>query len=173
MSFPRIITSVIALVLMVVAGYFLSGSQQYWTGGVTYLFYVLLAIYFFALLVSNQRFEEDIMAKTERVTGSILFSYVVFTQLVYAPLARYIFSTLIQQKFFLSDVLALLMFLLFLFLFGTCAMVLTSFSRFGFLSGWSLFNNLSAYYILRSLWPTAVLITIFLFLLAPFLIINV
>jgi hypothetical protein len=171
MSYSRIITSIIALMLLITAVYFLTGSHVYWTGKTTYLFYIILALYFFALLVSNQQANEDIVARIERISGSILFSYILFIQLIYAPVARYIFSSLIQRQFFLSDMLAILLFLFFIFFLGTGAVILNSFSRFGFLSNWFIINNSLAYYVLRGLWPVTVIITIFLYLQAPFVII--
>lgn len=173
MTLPRAITAAISLILMIAVGFALIGGYIIWSKALIYLIYAIIAIYFLGILVSNQQFNEDILARTERTSAAVLFSYVVFIQMMYAPLARYFFHSLIQQKFFLSDVLALLLFLLFIFLFGTCALILNSFSRFGFLSHWTLFISAKSYFILRSLWPVSLLITIYLYLLMPFIIITV
>lgn len=173
MSLKRIILSIAAIVLMVAAGFFLQGSYAFWTSKLIYLSYFILALYFFALLVSNQQFEEDILAKTERITGAVILPYIVFVQFAYAPLARYFFGSLIQQRFFLSDLLALMMFLFFAFLWAVAIFILNSFSRFGLLPQLAIFNNSAVYYISRCFWPSAVLLTFFLFILTPFLIITV
>jgi hypothetical protein len=170
---PRALTSVISILLMIAVGFALLSGYIIWSRTLVYLLYVLLAVYFLGILVSNQQFDEDILAKFERISAAFLLSYVVFIQMIYAPLARYFFQSLIQQKFFLSDVLALLLFLFFIFLFGTSMLILNSFSRFSFLSNWTLFNSAKSYSILRSLWPASILFTVYLFLLMPFIIITV
>jgi len=171
MSNQRIIIIIVSIALAAILGFFLWKWNFAWDKAIIYILHWFLAIFFFAVLVSNQQYEEDAIARIERVGSAVLFSYSFFIQMLYAPLARYFLGYLIQQKFFLSDVLALLFFLFFLFLFGTLAMVLNSYSRFGFLSQWSFFNNPTAYFALRNLWLAAVLLTVFLYWQMPFIII--
>ena len=172
MSTQRIIKVAISIVLATVLGIFLWKGNLVWNKTIIFILHGFLAVFFFAVLVSNQQREEDDIAKVERTGSAILFSYLFFIQTIYAPLGRYFFGYLIEQRFFLSDVLALLLFMLFLFLFGTAALTLNSYSRFGFLPGWSFFNNPTAYFALRNLWLAAVLLTVFLYWQMPFIIIT-
>jgi hypothetical protein len=165
--------TITSITLATALGIFLWKGDWVWDKTIIYLLHAMLAIFFFAVLVSNQQREEDAIAKLERTTSAVLFSYALFIQALYVPMARYFFGQLIQQRFFLSDVLALLLFLLFLFLFGTSAMVLNSYARFGFLSQWTFFNSPTAYFVLRNLWLAAVLLAVFLFWQMPFVIITV
>ena len=160
-------------VLALGLAFFLFGDYIFWSATLVFLLHIFLALYFFAVLVSNQQYKEDFAAKAERVLSAILFSYVFFLQGFYAPIARYFFGSLIEQRSFLSDFLALLLFLLFLFLFLTSTFVLSSFSKGGFLSNWSIFNNATAYFVLRNLFFPALLLAVFLFWQMPFIIITV
>ncbi len=173
MSKLRFVTLIFSLVLALGLGFVLFGDYIVWSAALIYLLHVFLAIYFFAILVSNQQYREDFAAKGERVASAILFSYLFFLQMLYAPLARYFFRDLIESKFFLSDVLALLLFLFFLFLFFTSMFVLNGFSRNGFLSRWTIFNSPTAYFVLRNLFAAALLLTGYLFWQMPFLVITV
>jgi len=166
-------TSAISLILIIGGGFWLLGSNSFWTSGRIYLVHIIAALYFLGILVSHQAVPEDIFSRVERSVSAFLFSFIFFGQLIYAPLARYLFGTLIQQKIFLADLLALAFFLLAFFLLGTTALVINSFARFGWLSRLSYFNNESAFYILRSLWPAIILLLAYLYLLRPFLIITV
>lgn len=132
----------------------------------------LLAVFFLAMLVSNQRFEEDALSKIERAISVFLFSFIVFFQLTYVPLASYFFKTLIAKSFFLSDILALLFFILFSVLFIITFFTLNSFARFGLFSSWMIFNNEKAFFVLRGLWLAGVTITVCLYLKSPFIIID-
>lgn len=173
MSTQRIIIVFMSIILATALGIFLWKGNLIWDKTIIYILHALLAVFFFAVLVSNQQREEDSIAKVERIGSAILFSYLFFIQMLYAPLARYFFGYLIEQRFFLSDVLALLLFMFFLFLFGTAALTLNSYSRFGFLSQWSFFNSPTAYFVLRNLWLAAVLLAVFLYWQMPFIIIMV
>lgn len=172
MSTQRIIIVFVSVILAIVLGIFLWKGNLIWDKTIIYILHVILAVFFFAVLVSNQQYEEDVIARIERVVSAVLFSYLFFIQALYAPLARYFFGHLLEQRFFLSDVLALLLFMFFLFLFGTAALTLNSYSRFGFLSQWSFFNSSTAYFVLRNLWLAAVLLTVFLYWQMPFIIIT-
>jgi len=173
MSRPRIITLIFSFFLALALGYILLQKYIFWPALLVYLFHIILAVYFLAMLVSNQQYKEDFMAKGERVLSAIFFSYALFLQLAYAPLARYSFGYLIGEKFFLSDVLALFLFLLFAFLFLVSIFVFNSFARQGFLSNWNTFNNPTTYFVLRNLFFPALLFVGYLYFQLPFLIITV
>jgi hypothetical protein len=173
MSKLRIITIISSLILALALGFVLVKGQIFWPAMLVYLFHAILAVYFLGVLVSNQQYKEDAAAKIERVASAILFSYAFFLQMIYAPLARYFFGSLIAEKFFFSDVMALLLFLFFLFLFVTSSLVLNSFSRSGFWPQLSVFNNSTAYFVSRNLFLAALLLIIFLYWQMPFIIITV
>jgi len=173
MSSLRIITLIFSVILALVLGFVLFQNYIFWSAALIYLLHIILAVYFFAVLVSNQQYAEDFTAKVERITSAIFFSYLFFIQILYAPMARYFFGYLIEQNFFLSDVLALLLFIFFIFLFFTSALVFNSFSRHGFLSRWSVLNNPTAYFVLRNLFLAALLLATFLYWQMPFIIITV
>jgi hypothetical protein len=154
-------------------GFVLFQKYILWSPALIFLLHAVLAVYFFAVLVSNQQYREDLIAKVERVASAVFFSYLFFLQLIYAPLARYFFGYLIEQKFFLSDILALLLFIFFVFLFFTSALVLNGFSRNGFLASWSVLNNPTTYFVLRNLFLAALLLSVFLYWQMPFIIITV
>lgn len=170
---PRVITLISSAVLALGLAFVLLGNYIIYSAPLVYFLHVFLALFFFAVLVSNQQFKEDLIAKGERVLSAIFFSYVFFLQIFYAPIARFFFGSLIEQRSFLSDFLALILFLFFLFLFLTSTFVLKSFSRGGFLSSWTIFNNPTAYFVLRNLFFPALFLTAFLFWQMPFIIVTV
>lgn len=173
MTKRRIITLITSTVLAGGLIFGLFANYTAWSPATVHLSNVALAVYFLAILISNQQYRENLIARIERIVSAGLFSYLVFIQMLYAPMARYFFGYLIQQRFFLSDILALLLFLFFIFLFGTSTLVLNSYSRLGFLSQWTLFNNPTAYFVLRSFWLASVSVTAFLYWQMPFIIITV
>ena len=120
--------------------------------------YITLVIFFLALLISNQQYEEDILSKIERISGALILSYLFFIGLLYLPIREFIFGRLITSVFFLADLLALMLFILFFFLFGTAFWTLSSIARFGFLSRWRIFNNPTAFFVSRSLFIPALVI---------------
>ena len=120
--------------------------------------YITLVIFFLALLISNQQYEEDILSKIERISGALILSYLFFIGLLYLPIREFIFGRLITSVFFLADFLALMLFILFFFLFGTAFWTLSSIARFGFLSRFRIFNNPTAYFVSRSLFIPALAI---------------
>lgn len=120
--------------------------------------YITLVIFFLALLISNQQYEEDILSKIERISSALILSYLFFIGLLYLPIREFIFGRLITSVFFLADFLALMLFILFFFLFGTAFWTLSSIARFGFLSRWRIFNNPTAFFVSRSLFIPALVI---------------
>jgi len=144
-----------------------------WDEKLAYFLHTALFVYFLAVLISNQQYEEDTMAKIERIFSSALVSFTFFFQMIYAPMARYFFGNMIHKAAFFSDTLALFLFLFFAFIFVIAAAAASSFSSTGFLSGWKFFNNPTAYFVLRNLWLAAVLMAVFLYWKNPFLIITV
>ncbi|MDD5489514.1 MAG: hypothetical protein PHP25_02450 [Candidatus Moranbacteria bacterium] len=173
MTSQRTFSLVISVVLSAILGFFLMKGDVGWDGKLAYFLHVILFVYFLAVLVSNQQFGEDTMAKIERMFSSALISFIFFFQLLYAPVARYFFGNMIQKAAFVSDTLALFFFLFFALLFVIAAVAASSFSKTGFLSGWKFFNNPTAYFVLRNLWLAAVLMAIFLYWQKPFIIITV
>lgn len=163
----------ISVALASIMGFFLWKGNVSWDGKISYILHIILFFYFLAVLVSNQQYEEDAVAKIERIISSFLVSYIFFLQLVYAPVARYFFGGLIQKAAFVSDTLALFLFLFFAFIFVAGAAAASSFSKTGFLSGWKFFNNPTAYFVLRNLWLAAVVTAIFLYQQDLFIIISV
>jgi len=169
----RVITLAIGLIIAVASYFFIiSENSSTITGNWNYAINLLLAILFFAMMVSNQQFEENTLSKIERITSAFLFSFIILFQMTYVPLANYFFKTLITKSFFLSDILALFFFLLFLSLFIITFFVLNRFSRFGLLTEWVIFNNEKTFFILRSLWLAGIMISVYLYLKSPFLIID-
>jgi hypothetical protein len=173
MTGKRITTLVIGLIIAAVSYFFIipRGApiiNDSWSYAINFI----LAIFFFAMLVSHQQHEEDLLLKIERFTSVFLFSFIVFFQLLYAPLAKYFFRTLISKSFFLSDILALFFLMLFLLLFVISFYAINSFARFGLLASWRIFNNKRAFFLLRGLWLTGVMITVYLYLRSPFVIIS-
>lgn len=134
-----------------------------WNSTAVNITYALLAIFFLGMLVSSQQYEEDTFSKIERTVSALLLSYIVFIYFLYIPLSQFFFGTLITQSSFLSDLLALLLFAIFIFLFGTAFLVISRFARVGLFSSWRFFNNESAFLILRGLFVTAVGIFVLFF----------
>jgi hypothetical protein len=173
MTSQRIFSLAISIVLAAALGIFLLKGNVGLDGRLAYFFHLILFVYFLAVLVSNQQFEEDFAAKIERMASSILISYIFFFQIIYAPVARYLFGNLIQKAAFVSDTLALFFFLFFALIFTIAAAAESSFSKTGFFSSWKFFNNPTAYFVLRNLWLAAVLLAVFLYWQNPFIIITV
>lgn len=172
MSHLRVISFISSVILALVLGLVLLQNYIFWSPILIFLLHIILAVYFLAVLISNQQYKEDIMAKAERIASAVLFSYSFFIQLLYVPASRYIFGNLVRQRFFLSDFLALSLFLIFIFLFGISAMVTNSSSRIGFLSRWAFLNNATSYFVLRNLFLAALLLTAYLYWQMPFFIIT-
>ena len=135
-----------------------------WGPLAAYLAYIILTIYFLGLIVSHQQYEEDIFGKIERVAGSFLFSYIIFFRLIYAPLSQLFFVNLIKESSFFADLLALLLFMLFFFLFGTAFLVFSSYARMGFLPHWRFFNNEKMFFVLRAFFVAAAGIFLMLYI---------
>lgn len=149
----------ILLASIVVAILAVWGSAEIsWSPVPAYLAYAILAVIFFGILVSNQQYEEDWFSKAERFVSAFLFSYIVFFRLLYAPLSQFFFGTLITTQSFFSGILVLILFIIFFFLFGTVFLVLNKYSQVGFLSGWRIFNNEKAFFVLRGMFLAAVVI---------------
>ncbi len=166
------LVAVAAIAVAAGALFFLNG-YSFLTSVLTYLLKVFLAMYFFAVLISVQQGEDNILNKTIRVVSAVLCPFLLFLELLYEPVARYVFGVMIQQAFFLSDLLAFALFLMFFFLFGLAAMLLNSFARGGFLSDWESYNNPKAFAIMRFFWPAAAAIALQLYIYNPFLVISV
>jgi len=169
----RVFSLVTSVILLALLGLFILKTEIDWQGRLSYFMHMILFMYFLAVLISNQQFEEDTMAKIERIFSSIFVSFVFLFQMIYAPLARYFFGNMIQKAAFLPDILALFFFLFFVLVFIIAAVAASSFSKTGFLSNWKFFNNQTAYFVLRNFWLAAVFMTIFLYWQKPFLIITV
>jgi hypothetical protein len=152
------ITSLLVAVAAVLGLMQTSGSST-----VINVTYAILAIFFLGILVSNQQYEEDIFSKVERNVSAALFSYIVFFHFCYASLNQFFFGTLITQTSFFADLLALFLFAIFLFLFGTTYLVISRFARVGLFSSWSFFNNVVMFFILRILFIPAVGIFVLFF----------
>lgn len=125
------------------------GAHLGWSSFSANLTYLILSIFFLGMMVSSQQYEEDVISIVERVVSSFLFSYLLFFRLLYAPLSDFFFRKLIDKVSFFADTLALFLFLIFFFLFGTTFLVLNTFSRQGLLNQWTFFNNSVAFFILR------------------------
>jgi hypothetical protein len=126
-----------------------SGASLGWTQFSANLTYIVIAVFFLGMMVSSQQYEEDLVSKTERLISSFLFSYILFFRLFYVPLSNLLFKKLIKETFFGSDMLALFLFLIFFFLFGTAFLVLNSYTRIGFLGKWTFLNNAKVFFVLR------------------------
>jgi hypothetical protein len=129
-----------------------------WDPTLKILVYTMLVVFFMVLLISSQQYEEDSLSKIERMAGALVLPYLFFIGLLYLPIRGFIFGQLITGQFFLSDFLALMLFMLFFFLFGTAFLTLNSMARFGFLSNWRIFNNPTAFFVSRSLFIPALVI---------------
>lgn len=173
MSSQRIFSLITSLFLASILGLFLVKVRINWNGKLTYILHIIFFVYFLAVLISNQQYQEDIVAKIERFLSSMLISYIFFFQMIYVPVAQYFFGNLIRKTTFFSDTLALSFFLFFTLIFVVALVTINSFSKTGFFFSWKFFNNPTAYFVLRNLWLAAVLIVIFLYWQKPFLIITV
>lgn len=149
----RLIISISSIIIAVLAVWGL--TQISWSPAEAYLAYAALAIIFLGVLVSNQQYEEDYFSKIERIVSAFLLSYLVFFRFLYAPLSQFFFGTLITKASFAADLLSLALFVVFFFLFGTVFLVLSAYSRVGFLSHWRFFNNEKTFFFLRSLFLAA------------------
>ena len=138
-------------------------TRNSWSSSAINIAYAFLAIFFLGMLVSNQQYEEDVFSKVERNVSALLLSYIVFFHFLYAPLSRFFFGTLITQTSFLADLLALLLFAIFLFLFGTTFLVISRFARVGLFPGWKIFNNVVMFFVFRILSIPAVGIFVLFF----------
>ena len=155
--------SVIFLISIIIAVLAIWSSLQIsWSPVSTYSTYAVLAVFFLGILVSNQQYEEDYLSKIERIVSAFLFSYIIFFQSLYRPLSHFFFGTLIKEQSFFADLLSLVLFIIFFFLFGTVFLVINTYSRVGFLSGWRFFNNEKTFLFLRGLFLSAVGISILL-----------
>jgi len=139
-------------------------SNVGWTPALAYFAYALLAIFFLGMLVSNQQYEEDLFSKIERIVSAFLFSYIIFFRFIYAPLSQFFFGTLIKKQSFFADLLLLALFIFAFFLFGTIFLVISTYSRVGFLSHWRFFNNEKMFFVLRGLFLAAVIISVLFYL---------
>jgi|GEM_PF-1059247 len=152
----RLAIFIVSIVVAVIA--ILIFAQISWSPVSAYVAYALLAIFFLGVLVSNQQYEEDVFSKIERLISAFLFSYIVFFRFLYAPISQFFFGTLITEQSFLAGLLSLVLFIIFFFLFGTVFLVINTYARVGFLSGWRFFNNEKMFFVLRGLFLSAVLI---------------
>jgi hypothetical protein len=125
------------------------GARLGWTPLSANLTYAAAAIFFLGIMISSQQYEEDVISKAERLLSAFLFSYILFFRLLYAPISNLFFGKLIKEASFFADTLALFLFLLFFFLFGTSFLILNSYTRIGFLRKWTFFNNEKMFFILR------------------------
>lgn len=155
-----ILISSIIIAVFVVWGF----GQIRWSPTLAYLAYVVLAIFFLGTLVSSQQFEEDNFSKIERIVSAFLLSYIVFFRFCYAPISQYFFGTLITKTSFMADLLSLILFAIFFFLFGTAFLVVSGYARTGFLPQWRFFNNEKMFFVLRGLFISAVAIFLLFYL---------
>jgi hypothetical protein len=158
----RLVIFLISIIIAVLAIW--SSLQISWSSVSTYSTYAVLSVFFLGILVSNQQYEEDYLSKIERIVSAFLFSYIIFFQFLYMPLSHFFFGTLITEQSFFADLLSLVFFIIFFFLFGTVFLVINTYSRVGFLSGWRIFNNEKTFLFLRGLFLSAVGVSILLVL---------
>lgn len=137
--------------------------QTGWTPSSVNFIYAALAIFFLAMLVSSQQYEEDIFSKVERAVSAFLFSYIIFFHFSYAPLSKFFFGTLITEASFVADMLSLILFMIFFVLFGTVFLVVSRFARVGLFPSWRFFNNGIVFFISRILFIPAVGIFVLFF----------
>jgi hypothetical protein len=152
----RLIT--LAISIAIAAALVWGVAQINWSPSLAYLAFAALAFFFLGMLVSSQQYEEDAFSKIERFVSASLLSYIVFFRFFYAPLSQYFFGTLITKASFMADLLSLILFAIFFFLFGTAFLVVNSYARTVFLPQWIIFNNEKAFFILRGLFLSAVVI---------------
>ncbi|MFH0929945.1 MAG: hypothetical protein V1814_01700 [Candidatus Moraniibacteriota bacterium] len=149
--------------IVIAAGSFWGITQISWSSSAGNVVYAFLAIFFLGMLVSNQQYEEDIFSKIERTVSAFLLSYTVFFYFLYAPLSQYFFGTLITKTSFMADLLSLILFMIFFFLFGTIFLVISRFARVGLFSSWRFFNNAIVFFVSRILFIPAVGIFVLFF----------
>jgi len=154
-----ILISSIAIAAFAVWGF----GQIAWSSSEGNIAYAFLAIFFLAMLVSSQQYEEDIFSKIERTVSAFLLSYIVFFYFSYAPLSQYFFGTLITKTSFMADLLSLVLFMIFFFLFGTIFLVISRFARVGLFPSWRFFNNGIVFFASRILFIPAVAIFVLFF----------
>lgn len=154
-----ILMSSIAIAVFAVWGF----GQIDWNPSAGNIAYAFLTIFFLAMLVSNQQYEEDIFSKVERTVSAFLLSYIVFFYFSYAPLSQFFFGTLITKTSFMADLLSLILFMIFFVLFGTVFLVVSRFARVGLFSGWRIFNNEVVFFISRVFFIPAVGIFVLFF----------
>ena len=157
----RLIIFISSIVIAILAVWYL--MQVGWSSTEINVAYAFLIIFFLAMLVSNQQYEEDIFSKVERTVSAFLLSYVVFFYFSYTPLSQYFFGTLITKTSFVADMLSLILFMIFFVLFGTVFLVVSRFARVGLFSSWRFFNNGIVFFVSRILFIPAVGIFVLFF----------
>jgi hypothetical protein len=141
---------IIFIISIVIAAAAIWGFGQIdWSSSAGNIAYAFLTIFFLAMLVSNQQYEEDIFSKVERTVSAFLFSYIIFFHFSYAPLSKFFFGTLITEASFVADLLSLVLFMIFFVLFGTVFLVVSRFARVGLFPSWRIFNNEVMFFVLR------------------------
>ena len=157
----RIIIFIISIAIAAVSSWWI--IQTDWSPASVNLAYATLAIFFLAVLVSSQQYEEDIFSKAERVVSAFLLSYIVFFHFCYAPIKQYFFEALITRASFMADMLSLMLFMIFFVLFGTVFLIISRFARVGLFPSWRIFNNEAMFFVLRALFLPAVAIFVLFF----------
>ena len=157
----RIIIFISSIVITVASSWWI--MQTGWTPSSVNLVYAALAIFFLAMLVSSQQYEEDIFSKVERTMSAFLLSYIVFFYFSYAPLSKFFFGTLITEASFVADMLSLILFMIFFVLFGTVFLVVSRFARVGLFPSWRIFNNGIVFFASRILFIPAIGIFVLFF----------
>jgi len=167
----RLLVSISSIIIAVII---VSGLSQFgWSPVLAYIAYAALAFFFFGILVSNQQYEEDLFSKIERMTSAFLLSYLIFFRFLFAPLSQLFLGGVNAGKnFFLTDILLLILFAIFFFLFGTAFLVVNKFSQTGFLPNFRFFNNENMFFILRGLFISAVAVFFLFYLRNSFFSIN-
>ena len=100
MTRQRIFSLSISTFLCIILGFFVMRGGVDWDEKLAYFLHTALFVYFLAVLISNQQYEEDTMAKIERIFSSALVSFTFFFQMIYAPMARYFFGNMIHKAAF-------------------------------------------------------------------------
>jgi hypothetical protein len=157
----RLIIFISSIVIAAVAVW--GFGQIDWNPSAGNIAYAFLAIFFLAMLVSSQQYEEDIFSKIERTASAFLLSYILFFYFSYAPLRKFFFGTLITKTSFMADMLSLVLFMIFFVLFGTTFLVVSRSARVGLFPSWKIFNNEAMFFVLRALFLPAVAIFVLFF----------
>ncbi|MCX6762765.1 MAG: hypothetical protein NT093_03200 [Candidatus Moranbacteria bacterium] len=157
----RLIISISSIIIAILAVWYL--MQVGWSAAEINIAYAFLAIFFLAMLVSSQQYEEDIFSKVERTVSALLLSYIVFFYFSYAPLSQFFFGTLVTETSFVADMLSLILFMIFFVLFGTVFLVVSRFARVGLFPNWRFLNNKIVFFISRILFIPAVGIFVLFF----------